>query len=512
MYTTQLDQWLFFIYFVYGLSFFGMGLAMALESGRSPGLAEARVLWPLAVFGVIHGAHEWFESYLLQASALPSPLPAWIPALRILTLSVSFPFLLVFAINLMASSSLGPLHRWIRRYHLISAYWLILLLSAMLTYRDQPLPGLVFWDNLARYMLAVPASFLAMLALAARSRQAAAEARPQLARYFLFAAVGFGVYAFTQLFVHPMDMFPANVMNQAIFAYYTGIPIQLVRTIVAVLITCSLIRATQVVEQERIIQLALVQQGRLEALQQREIFRRQLLQHTVQAQEDERARIAREIHDETAQMLTAFSLELAALEVSLKRQPDAHRRVETLRELSRQVSQSLYHMVGNLRPAHLDDFGLVPAMNYLLTGARSSGVDMELIVEGAPRRLDLAVETVLFRVAQEAITNLLRHSQAEHGSLRLYFGEHSAELTVADCGRGFNPAGPFEAPRGWGLEGMRERVEATGGIFTLQSTPGSGTTVSASIPFEPVTGLAAAQPGVLPASAQGSHLAGYANK
>jgi signal transduction histidine kinase len=412
----------------------------------------------------------------------------------------------------MASSSLGPVQTWIRRYHLISAYWFILLLSAMLTYRDRPLPGLVFWDNLARYMLAVPASFLAVLALAARSRQAAAESRPQLARYFLFAAIGFSGYALTQLFVHPMDMFPANLLNQAVFAYYTGIPIQLVRTIVAVLITYSLIRATQVVEQERIIQLAAVQQGRVEALQQREVLRRQLLQHTVQAQEDERARIARELHDETAQMLTAFSLELAALDASLKRQPGAHRRVETLRELSRQVSQSLYHMVGDLRPAHLDDFGLVPAMNYLLTGARSSGVDIELSVEGAARRLDLAVETVLFRVAQEAITNLLRHSQAKQASLRLYFGEDHVELTVADCGRGFNPSGPFEAPRGWGLEGMRERVEAAGGTFTLQSAPGSGTSVSASIPLEPAARLAAAQPGVLPASAPGAPLAGYADQ
>jgi signal transduction histidine kinase len=484
MTPTALDEWLFLIYFIYGLAFFGMGLAMALESGRLPALAESRVLRPLAAFGIIHGAHEWFESYLLQASSLPAPLPAWIPWLRIGTLAISFPWLLLFARNLMRLGSLGPVQQWVERHHIFELYWLAVIFSAWISYRSDPLPGLVFWDAMARYLLAVPASLLATLALNARGRQAAAESRPELARFFHFAAVGFAVYTFTQILVHPLNMFPANIINQAVFAHYTGIPVQLVRTIVAVLITYSLIRATQAVEQERHIQLFAVQQARLQALQQREELRRQLLQHTVQAQEDERARIARELHDETAQVLSAFSLQLATLGTSLKRQPKALATVENLRDLSRQVSKGIYRLVHDLRPAQLDDLGLIPALNCLLAQVGSTErVEIELQVEGSPRRLDLAIETILFRVAQEAITNVVRHAHTRRARVDLCFGEHEIRLTVADQGLGFDARAPLSAPRGWGLEGMRERVEAAGGRFTLTSVRGCGTTVTAVIPL-----------------------------
>ncbi len=227
-------------------------------------------------------------------------------------------------------------------------------------------------------------------------------------------------------------MFPANLINQEAFTGLTGIPIQLIRTILAVLITYSLIRATQAVEEERHLQVSIIQQARLEALQQREALRGKLLQHTVQAQEDERARIARELHDETAQALSAFSLELAALGASLKKQPEASARVEKLKELSRLISQGLYRLVGDLRPAHLDDLGLVPAIKYLLDRARSSGIDFELQALGSPRRLDPTVETVLFRVAQESITNITRHSGAERARIELCFEEHPGQ---PDSGR-----------------------------------------------------------------------------
>ncbi|HEY6073081.1 MAG TPA: histidine kinase, partial [Anaerolineales bacterium] len=403
MYATLLDQWLFFIYFIYGLAFFGMGLAMALESGRSPGLADARVLRPLAAFGLIHGANEWFEAYLLQVN-FTSPPPAWVGWFKLGLMAASFICLFFFAYHFSGLSARQTFPGWVRRNGLLGLYWLAIGASALVAYRTRSLPPLDFWNALSRYILAVPASLLSATALVARSRQARAEARPDLARYFLYAGVSFAIYAATQLVVHTLSMFPANLINQDAFTGLTGIPIQLVRTILAVLITYSLIRATQAVEEERNLQVSIIQQSRLEALQQREALRGKLLQHTVQAQEDERARIARELHDETAQALSAFSLELAALGASLKKQPEASARVEKLKELSRLISQGLYRLVGDLRPAHLDDLGLVPAIKYLLDRARSSsGIDFELQALGSPRRLDPIVETVLFRVAQESI-------------------------------------------------------------------------------------------------------------
>ncbi len=486
MYAVLLDQWLFLIYFVYGLAFFGMGLAMALESGRSPGLAESGALRLLAAFGLLHGGHEWFEAYLLQAGSGTVSNYAWVSWLRILTLTLSFLLLFLFALNFGSLGQVNGFKGWIQKYKLLGFYWLVLAVWVLsqdpLSLSREP----VFWDAMSRYFLALPASLLAALALNARSRQSRSEARPRLAWFFYGAALGFGLYALTQLFVRPMELSPADLVNQAGFTRLTGIPIQLVRSILAVLITYCLIRATQVVEEERTLQFRIIQQARLEALQQREALRRQLLQHTVQAQEEERARIARELHDETAQVLSAFSLELAALDASLSQETQAHSRVERLQDLTRQVSQGLIRLVGDLRPAHLDDFGLVSAINFLLTQARRSGIDFDLQVQGTSRRLDLAVETVLFRVAQEAITNILRHSNASQARLDICFNDEQVQLTVSDNGRGFDPSGPFQPPRGWGLEGMRERVEAAGGTLSISSAAGRGTSLAAVIPLRPL--------------------------
>ena len=175
---------------------------------------------------------------------------------------------------------------------------------------------------------------------------------------------------------------------------------------------------------------------------------------------------------------------MAALDAGLKKQPEARARLEKLKELSRLISQGLYRLVGDLRPAQLDDLGLVPAINYLLERARgSTDIEFALKAQGSPRRLDPAVETVLFRIAQEAITNITRHSRARQACIDLCFEECQVRLTVADQGKGFDPGGSFSAPRGWGLEGMRERAAAAGGSLTIDSAPGRGTTISAAIPL-----------------------------
>ncbi len=184
MHATWLDQWLFFIYFIYGLAFFGMGLAMALESGRSPGLADARVLRPLAAFGLIHGANEWFEAYLLQVN-FTSPTPAWVGWFKLGLLAASFICLFFFAYHFSGLSAWQTFPGWVRRNGLLGLYWLAMGASALVAYRTRSLPPLDFWNALSRYILAVPASLLSALALVARSRQARAEARPDLARYFL---------------------------------------------------------------------------------------------------------------------------------------------------------------------------------------------------------------------------------------------------------------------------------------------------------------------------------------
>jgi signal transduction histidine kinase len=260
-------------------------------------------------------------------------------------------------------------------------------------------------EGLMRYLMAIPAALLATKSMVDQSRQARLEARTPLNIYFLITALGFGVYALTHLFVHPLNMIPARWLNSDNFMAITGFPIQVIRALAAILISYSLLRAAQLMEEERKTALFSAQQSQLEAMRQQEMLRRDLLTHTVHTQEEERARIARELHDETSQELSAFSLELAALRSMIKGQNSAIAKVDHLQNLSRQISQEIYRLVHDLRPAQLDDLGLVAALRYLIGQYHSNmNIDIALKVSGDVHRLAPMLETVLFRVAQEAIT------------------------------------------------------------------------------------------------------------
>ena len=489
MFTQSFDQILFLIFFVYGLAFFGMGITLALESGRAPDLAEARALRPLALFGFIHGIHEWLESYLLQAEMAGTQAAGWLAWLEISLLILSYVFLLLFGIFTFREPQYRP---WIGKtagMTIVGVYVLAISLSAFLTYRHTPVSSFALLDVLTRYLLAVPSSFLALLALRFKGYEALERNQKRLSRYFTWAAIGFGVYGLTHLVVHPLDMFPANILNTETFRMVMGFPIQVVRTVSAVVITLCLLSATQETSRERQRQLAAAQQERMEALEQirtemaiREEMRRELLRHTVQAQEEERARIARELHDETSQALTAYSLNLAALQKTMKENPESKEMLNRLQALCRQMSQGLYRIVHDLRPAQLDDLGLISALEFLQENHRSPGLSIEMVVKGEKRRLDPIIETVLFRVAQEALNNVTRHARARSASMVLEYKGQEITLEIADTGAGFDVERNFAPPRGWGLVGMRERVEAVGGLLHIVSAPGQGTKVEVSIP------------------------------
>jgi len=478
---TQLN---FLVFFIYGLAFFGMGVTMTLESGRASALASARVLRPLAVFGLIHGTHEWMEAYLIQAKSLGILLPDWISWVRLFFLVTSFTSLLIYGLLMLPLISTSNRGGQFFRLNIFGLYALTILIGVTSAYYKAPIPTISLLDGLTRYLLAVPAATLATFALRAQARSARQNAHDVLSHSLRITAFGFSIYTLTQFFVHPIDMFPARYINEEAFLAVTGFPIQLIRTLMAVLITYGLLRATQALEEERKIELFAAQQSRLEALEQQEEIRRELLRHTVQAQEDERARIARELHDETSQILSAFTLELATLRELTRQSPQITNIVDRLQELSRLMSQGLYGMVYALRPAHLDDLGLVPAIQSLLDNEFSStGLKVAFEVSGKRTRLDSLIETVLFRVAQEALTNVTRHAETNQANMRLEYAPDTVTLWVMDAGKGFDPNEPLRPPRGWGLEGMRERVESVGGQLILNSEPGQGTTVEVVIPL-----------------------------
>jgi len=479
---------LLLVYFIYGLGFFSMGIALALESYRTPGLAERRELRPLALFGLMHGIHEWVEVFILQRVWLSQPFPEVVTWLRVIWLTLSFIPLIIFAFFvLLPRYKPGSYYPYLV-FSLFGFFVLFILLNWRIGSRD--LLGHV--DALARYLLAVPGSVLATLALRYRALQVKKETRLKLARCLNWAALGFGVYGFTQIFVSSTNMFPAYWINAELFRRVTSIPIQVVRAAMSILITVALIRAIQVVDRERENQLLTAKQERLDALEQihqdliqRETMRRELLRHTVQAQEEERSRIARELHDETAQLLTAINLNLATLHEALPRRAELTELINRLNTLSRQMSLGIYRMVHDLRPAQLDDLGLVSALQYLADQVKERMKLVALLeVQGQRQRLDPLIETVIFRVAQESLTNIFRHAKTDEAYMRLIFDPGEINFSVEDKGVGFEPNKRMIPPHGWGLEGMRERVEAVGGQFKVESAPGRGTLISVVVPVK----------------------------
>jgi signal transduction histidine kinase len=217
----------------------------------------------------------------------------------------------------------------------------------------------------------------------------------------------------------------------------------------------------------------------------RESMRQDLLRHIVVAQEDERARVARELHDETAQILTAFSFHLAALQNALPARVNFQPQLDQLQLLSRQMSIGIYQLVRDLRPAQLDDLGLVAALQYQCDEAfHRTGLKVRLAVLGERRRLDKLVETVLYRVAQEALTNVARHAGVQEADLSIAFQPHQVALRVVDHGKGFHLEDYSTDRQAWGLEGMRERAESVNGSLLLHSTRGSGTEVEIIVPMQ----------------------------
>jgi len=239
-----------------------------------------------------------------------------------------------------------------------------------------------------------------------------------------------------------------------------------------------------------------VENARLyQALQERETQLAELFRQLVNAQEGERQRIARELHDETGQKLTALALGLAAVETSLGNQGAAESRslVHGLRDVTDQAITELRHIMSDLRPALLDDLGLAPALRSYVQQytMRHPEINVTLSadrrISPSARRLPPQYETTLFRVAQEALSNVARHAHAAHVTVALEQRADIVRLEISDNGVGFNPeaARPgADAPgSGLGLVGMRERVTLVGGRWRIQSAPGQGTQVVVELPM-----------------------------
>jgi len=235
---------------------------------------------------------------------------------------------------------------------------------------------------------------------------------------------------------------------------------------------------------------ASVENARLyQVLQQREAQLAELVRQIVNAQEAERQRIARELHDETGQKLTALAMGLAAVETHLS-SGELQRvagLVHDLRDLTDQSITELRNVMANLRPSQLDDLGLVPALHWYVQQYQARHPDIDIILTAEPKvqRLPTEYKTVLFRVTQEALTNVARHAHATRVEITLSQQRNAVYLDVADNGVGFDMNTPTrcDGGKGWGLVGIRERVAAVAGKCTVTSQKGRGTRISVELPL-----------------------------
>jgi signal transduction histidine kinase len=207
---------------------------------------------------------------------------------------------------------------------------------------------------------------------------------------------------------------------------------------------------------------------------------RDAVRRVLGAQEQERARLARELHDQTGQALTSILLGLKTLEEAVETE-DGRASAASLRALVVDTLHDVRNLAVELRPAALDDFGVIPALERLVDSFReNTGIDISMEASIGSARLASELETTLYRLVQEALTNIVKHADAGHVSISIVRTDGSISAVVEDDGRGFTPDGT--RADALGLVGMRERVALLNGRITVESAPGRGTTLAVEVP------------------------------
>ncbi len=474
------------VFFFYGLAFFSMGSIIALEYGRASDPRLRHALRPLAVFGIIHGGHEWLEMFLglgLVPGQNTAPT-AW-EVIRLAVLAFSF-----LSLGAFGASLLAPDDRMRRVSLVVPLVEVAIWGFGLLLMRDNYSIEGDLWrvaDVWTRYVLAIPSALLASAGLVAQQRAFRQAGLVQFSRDSLWAAVAFAWYGVVgQIFTQASPLYPSTVINQDLFLQVFGFPVQLLRAVSAVVAATFVIRFLRSFEVEVQRQITVLQVARLEEAQRRETLRGELLKRVVSAQEAERQRIARELHDETGQALTAIGLGLRGISTNLRQ--DTDRAGKNLRQLEGLVAHSLdelQRLIADLRPSHLDELGLRATLRwYAGELERRSSLKVDVDVVGEPQEIPLEVKTAVFRIAQEALTNVVKHSGAAAAKVHLHFDSDTVSVSVEDSGCGFDMDRiATEKREAWGLLGMRERAELLGGTFRLDSQPGVGTQVQVVLPY-----------------------------
>jgi signal transduction histidine kinase len=474
------------IYFLYGLAFFSMGLLVAMEGGRSTDARLRMALRPLAGFGLVHAAHEWLEMFRVMGY-FGDLFHALLPMVALSLLAFSFLSLAAFGSYLV----LGSESTW--RVSLIiplalEAVWVYGLLTFKSTYSMDDIYAVA--DVWTRYSIAIPAGLLAAAGLIVQQRAFRRAGLVSFGRDSLWASVAFGWYSLVgQIFTAPSKLPPSTFLNAELFFDSFGFPVQLLRAVTALFASIFVIRFLRAFQVESDSKIAELQEARLHEAREREDLRAELFRKVVAAQEAERQRIARDLHDETGQSLTAIGMGLRGLADELKHRKGQGNTLHQLQVLTSDSLRELQRIISDLRPAHLDDLGLSATLRWYASRLQEiTRLIIKVDITGEEHALDESVKIAIFRIIQEALNNIIKHSRATSVSVSLDYKEKSAHILVRDNGIGFdmdavkNRIGRVSL----GLAGMAERAALLGGTLELHSRPDYGTEVEAVIPYHVV--------------------------
>jgi len=482
LFSTRLPH----IFFIYGLSFFTLGIAVALEIGRGEPSRFRRAIWPFALFGLIHGTHEWVEMFALVGQEAYGFAPSIrFEVFRLILLIGSFGLLLVFGgqmagldgnrpyIGLMAGGAMLLLYVF---GLILLGQWLGWLSAAWLAAADV----------LARYSLAIPGAILTAYALLKQRKTLPLPQQYPFPHDMVWVAIAILLYGIIgQVFAQPSPLFPSNVLNAETFQAWFGLPIQLFRATMAVIAAICTIRALRAFEIYRQQALTAARRQVEEEITQRHTLRQELLQRAVETQEEERRRIARELHDEVGQVLTGLALGLRGTQNELDNPVRLKKQLGQLEDMAVQAVDDMRHMVNELRPALLDDIGLSAALrSYVDNFVALTGIETQMFLCTTCDNLHDNIKTTLFRVTQESLTNVARHAQATQAWVNMECNERQVVMKIKDNGIGFDPDEILgrNRNRAWGLIGIKERVKLVEGTVEIVSHPNRGTTVVITVP------------------------------
>ena len=450
------------ILFAYGLVFFVLGLAIALQSRRYSRLDLARSLSWLAAFGFTHGLQEWGDLFIpIQRAYLSEPAIQILNVVQLVLLAVSFACLFEFGVAL-----LRPLG-WARWLHGVSAGLLLVWVFGIFFVFLPLAPDLDSWHHtanaLARYFIGFPGGLLAAYGLRQQTfRRIAPLNVPHIVNTLRVAGVTLALYAlFGGLIPPPVSFFPGNVLNAAMFQQILGVPPLVFRSFIGLTLAVAIIRALEIFEVETA--------RMIEAMEQQQILAA------------ERDRIARELHDGAIQTVYTAGLLIESTHKLIPPDSPAATRLEKAIAVLNDAIRDLRRSLGDLRappsveplPAALRRLAEDPRFRSLVD------VSLDLDLPDSDSLSPVRTDHVL-AIASEALSNVVRHAQAHRVIIGAQTTDNRLTIRIQDDGRGMT--GDWQA--GYGLRNMRDRARLLGGQLEVTSASGKGTTITLDIPWK----------------------------